>query len=338
MSGVWMSGPAFLYGSREDMPLSREFLVQGFDIPPAEVRKKVSLLATKLTIVGGKLQLIVSQAMEKSWNYGKVQAIVARLLKALITRSRERIREALSPNDLKFARKIMFLVSMTPTEAALKRGDLSSLRVVKSGGIVYTRGRAGPSLEKLLGVSQLPVLMPGTRLAKLIMWESHEEDHRRLPTDALARSRERAWVVRGTAVAKSVTKACPKCRLGNRRQSEQLMADLPLHQTVPCPPFTHVSLDFLGPYLVRGLGNQRARIKVYGLVIVCQNVRAVKLYAVPGYDTYSFLLAYTRFVADHNAPALVVSDRGSQLVKEKWPGRETGRRPQEDHDVCPGDE
>ena len=116
-------------------------------------------------------------------------------------------------------------------------------------------------------------------------------------------------------MAKLVTKSCPKCRLGNRQKSEQLMADLPLHQTVPCPPFTHVSLDFLGPYLVRGLGNQRARIKVYGLVIVCQNVRAVKLYAVPGYDTYSFLLAYTRFVADHNAPALVVSDRGSQLVK-----------------------
>ena len=119
----------------------------------------------------------------------------------------------------------------------------------------------------------------------------------------------------GTALAKYVTRHCMKCRLDQRRPSKQLMADIPKHQLVPCPPFTNISLDFLGPYKVRGLGNQRARIKVYGLVVVCQNVRAVKLLAVPGYDTYSFLLAYARFTADHGPPARVVSDRGTQLVK-----------------------
>ena len=41
----------------------------------------------------------------------------------------------------------------------------------------------------------------------------------------------------------------------------------------------------------------------------------MKLYVVPGYDVYSFLITYSRFVADHGPPALVVSDRGSQLVK-----------------------
>ena len=56
-------------------------------------------------------------------------------------------------------------------------------------------------------------------------------------------------------------------------------------------------------------------MKVYGLVIVCQNTRAVKLLPVPGYDTQSFMLAYVRFTSNFGTPALICSDRGSQLVK-----------------------
>merc|ERR1712082_188868 len=129
--------------------------------------------------------------------------------------------------------------------------------------------------------------MPGSRLAKLLMWESHDEDHRRTPSDALAWSRERAWIVRGAKLAKYVTEHCPKCKLTQKKFAAQLMSYIPEHQLTPCPPFTNISMDFLGPYKVRGLGNQRARVKVYGLVIVCQNIRAVKLLVVPGYDAYS---------------------------------------------------
>ena len=80
--------------------------------------------------------------------------------------------------------------------------------------------------------------------------------------------------------------------------------------------FTHVSIYFLGPYEVRGVANKHAKVKVYGLVIVCQNTRAVKLLAVPGYDTYSFLLAYVRFTSDHGSPRLVVSDLGHSWLRK----------------------
>ena len=93
------------------------------------------------------------------------------------------------------------------------------------------------------------------------------------------------------------------------------MGDVPKHQLIPCPPFSNVSLDFLGPYKIKGLANQRARIKVYGLLLVCQNTRALKLLPVPGYSTESFLLAYICFTSNHGSPALSVSDKGTQLVK-----------------------
>ena len=157
--------------------------------------------------------------------------------------------------------------------------------------------------------------MAKSRLAELVMWHSHNEDHRRNPKDTLARSREVAWIVRGSQLAKTVCVKCSRCRLQQKITESQLMSQIPKHQLIPCPPFTNISLDFMGPFQVKGLGNQRARIKVYGLVIVCQNTRAVKLLPVPGYDTASFLVAYRRFTNDFGTPELIISDRGSQLVK-----------------------
>ena len=63
------------------------------------------------------------------------------------------------------------------------------------------------------------------------------------------------------------------------------------------------------------MGNSRAVIKVWGLVLVCQNTRAVKMLATAGYSTDDFLTAFTRFTSNHGNPLLVVSDAGSQLVK-----------------------
>ena len=70
------------------------------------------------------------------------------------------------------------------------------------------------------------------------------------------------------------------------------MADIPAHQLKPCPPFTYISLDFAGPYKVKAMGNSRAYVKSWGLVIVCQNTRAIRMYATAGYSTDDFLTAF----------------------------------------------
>ena len=93
------------------------------------------------------------------------------------------------------------------------------------------------------------------------------------------------------------------------------MADIPRHQLRPCPPFTYISLDFAGPYSVKAMGNSRAYMKSWGLVIICQNTRAVKILATAGYSTDDFLTTFLRFTASHGNPLLVVSDAGNQLIK-----------------------
>ena len=112
---------------------------------------------------------------------------------------------------------------MGPVIEALKNGELDPLRPSMERGIVYVRGRCDGALLRLLGVDKLPVLARQSRLAKLIMWEAHLEDHRSTHTDVLARSRRRAWIVRGRYLAKEVCKSCPRCKLGRRKLSEQIM-------------------------------------------------------------------------------------------------------------------
>ena len=66
LDGTWMSGPTFLYQSRDLMPLSRDFLVTGFDLPPVELRpKKVSLLHQKLTVTDRKEDIEYIYLMEQ---------------------------------------------------------------------------------------------------------------------------------------------------------------------------------------------------------------------------------------------------------------------------------
>merc|ERR1712082_19421 len=94
---VWMSGPTFLYKPHAEMPLSRQFLDQCYDLPPDELRgKKVTLLATDFTEWENKLQTMVQSILQKTWNLQKAVRTTARVLKAVLTQDRERIREQLT--------------------------------------------------------------------------------------------------------------------------------------------------------------------------------------------------------------------------------------------------
>ena len=162
------------------------------------------------------------------------------------------------------------------------------------------------------------ILKPLPPLIKILvtpLLECHNENHRASSSDVLARLQHKAWIIRGRYLAKSVCKACPKCKLLHQKACNQIMADIPQHQLAPCPPSSYISVDFAGPFKARAMGNSRSYLKVWGLVIVCQNSRAVRLYATSGYSTDNFLTTYRKFTANHGCPLLVVTDSGSQLKK-----------------------
>ena len=314
---LWQSGPSYLWECREDWPFSRQFIDM---LPSQELRSpkawfnRADMVST-LAAGASNFVRIIEEVMWKSNLWSKTVNVTARILKALFLMDRGMISNSLSVDDIYVAKKIQFAVSMPLTFDALESGKLDSLRPFVKHGIVYTRGRLGNEMLRVLGIECLPILMRGSRLALLIMTEAHEEDHRSNPIDALARSRRRAWIIRGRALAKFVCKTCFVCKRARAKLTQQLMADLPPHQLRPCPPFTHVALDFAGPFSVKAMGNSRATLKIWGLVLVCQNTRAVKMMATAGYSTDDFITTYRRFTSNFGNPALVITDAGTQLRK-----------------------
>ena len=199
--------------------------------------------------------------MQRSNCYSKTVNVMARILRCIFMHDRNSIKLALTTTtDIQTARIAQFMVSMGPSYAALEKGHLDSLRSFEEKGILYVRGRCGQLLLEPLGVTKLPVLAHITRLAELIMWESHCKDHRMSSSDVLARSRQWAWIIRGRYLARLICKTCLKCKLTQKKLGAQLMADIPAHQLKPCPPFTYISLDFAGPYKVKAMGNSRAYV------------------------------------------------------------------------------
>ena len=55
-------------------------------------------------------------------------------------------------------------------------------------------------------------------------------------------------------------------------------------------------------------------MKVWAVLFVCLQVKAIKIYLVGGLNTEDFLLAWDSFVADHGQPAVAYSDRGTNLT------------------------
>ena len=75
------------------------------------------------------------------------------------------------------------------------------------------------------------------------------------------------------------------------------MALLPDILQIPAAPFTNIGIDLLGPLVVKSMVNKRATMKVWVVLFVCLNVKAVSMELSPGYSTADFLLAYDAHVS-----------------------------------------
>lgn len=75
------------------------------------------------------------------------------------------------------------------------------------------------------------------------------------------------------------------------------MGQLPSARVQPGRAFTHTSVDYLGPILVKRYNAARAKIvdKGYIAVFVCMKTRAIHLELVSSLTTEAFLAAYGRF-------------------------------------------
>ena len=86
------------------------------------------------------------------------------------------------------------------------------------------------------------------------------------------------------------------------------MSPLPLCRLQPAPAWHAISLDYCGPFNIRGEVNKRSRGKCNCLIS-----RAVYVDVTSSYDTDNFLKLLRRFYTLKSRPSLIYADNGSQI-------------------------
>ena len=125
--------------------------------------------------------------------------------------------------------------------------------------------------------------------------------------------RQKFWIIGVMRMLKSI-KYCYLCKILEKKLEEQVMGQIPEYRLKPAPAWSFTSLDFFGPYEIKGEVNKRSRGKGFGVIFNCMLSRAIHLDIAVNYGTSAFLLVLRRFISIRGCPIKIRSDRGSQLV------------------------
>ena len=337
-------GPYFLSLPRAEWPVSRHFdkkilpeeefkvqepkvlqatvhKVQVLDLPASQVIEKISKsrnnLQTVIRILARFNKFIVHNSNQSETK--DIESNINKQLKNKFPNAYKVVSSLITSEELITAERLLLEHAMILTEVALEEGKLDSLLPIRDGVLIVTQGRLGENkMSELFGTKCLPILMATSHIAFLYMLEAHTGEHglvHRGVVSTLARSRQKVWVVKGRRLAKRICQECTTCRREAKLRVSQQMALIREEQLQMCPPFTHVCLDFAGPYKVKDQVSKRKTLKVWILIYSCVSTKAVMFLATPGYSTEDFLCKHDEFTSRVGIPRTVVSDKGTQLVK-----------------------
>ena len=166
-------------------------------------------------------------------------------------------------------------------------------------GIIVVGRRA----EKWMNISynkEALILLPYNHpVARLYTQQIHIDQHLCGYTGSSATTskvRLKVWIVKLERMVKSIKQHCVTCRKINKRPENQIMGQLPIDRLKPAPAWHSVSLDYFGPFEIRGEVNKRARGKAYGVIFSCNLSRAVHIEIADSYNMDSFLTVLRRFI------------------------------------------
>lgn len=181
-------------------------------------------------------------------------------------------------------------------------------------GIVRVGGRL--RFSSLNHDAKHPILLPRTsHLTRLIILHYHLSFLHGGPKLILSMLALKYWILSGRAAVRQCIFSCVPCTRNKAIRPHPVMADLPSFRVQPHRPFSHVGMDYGGPFTVKAQRRRNARTtKVYLALFVCMSVKAVHLDVVSDLTTDAFLAALDRFVARRGIHTNVYSDCGTNYV------------------------
>ena len=159
------------------------------------------------------------------------------------------------------------------------------------------------------------VLPRGHWVTKLVVKHNHEHANHSARTNfVLSQVSERYWIIAAREEIREWEGECNTCKRRKSKTATQIMAPLPkIRLRFTFRPFDQTAVDHAGPFTtVQGRGVRRQ--KRWLCLFTCLSTRAVHLEVAFGFDTDSFLNAFTRLTSRRGVPTEMVSDCGSNFV------------------------
>ena len=300
---VWQSGPAWLRFPESDWPIFFSSDVE--DLP--EIHKHVVVHSTAKV---DKKSLIDISRFSKYSHLLRVTARVLALKKenpSLFSVGKELVPNDISNAETYWIREVQSIYS--DKDVANKFRRLGAKK--RNDGIIVVGARM-ESWMKSCYKEDMVLLPYEHKFSKLYVESVHYKTHCGVAA-TVCKVRLKFWIIKLYKLAKKIKFECVKCRILAKICEEQIMGQLPDVRLQPAPAWSTISLDILGPFLVRGETNKRSRGKAYGVVLNCMVTRAVHLDVLVDYSTDGFIQAFRRFMSVRGAPLQVYSDPGSQL-------------------------
>ena len=128
-----------------------------------------------------------------------------------------------------------------------------------------------------------------------------------------AKVRLQFWIINLPKMMKSIVHHCVICRKKRKLRPEQILSPLSIERLKLAPAWNSISIDYCGPFVLRGEVNKRARGKAYMVLFNCLVSRAVHVDVAASYDSNEFLKVLRRFVTIRGKPSLIYADNGTQM-------------------------
>ena len=181
-------------------------------------------------------------------------------------------------------------------------------------GVIVAGGRCERWNEATWNKQEFVLLPNKHRLSYLIAEQAHRKGGHKGITSTIAAIRREYWIIKVRSLVGNIINKCILCRIRTQKLCEQVMSSLPIERLKPSPPFYHTSVDYFGPFTIRGEVQKRTRGKAYGVIFTCFTTRAVYVDVSHDYSTDAFLQVLRRFACIRGWPKTFYSDRGTQLV------------------------
>ncbi|XP_058816216.1 uncharacterized protein LOC131679498 [Topomyia yanbarensis] len=183
--------------------------------------------------------------------------------------------------------------------------------LIEEDGLIRMEGRAA-NAEFLPFDLRFPIIVPDDHpIAKLIVQHYHERFGHMYRETVKNELKQRFHIPKVNVVLRKVSTSCQWCRVRRSRPQAPRMAPLPVQRLTPnIRPFSHVGVDYLGPFEVT-VG--RRKEKRWVVLFTCMVVRAVHVEVAHSLTTQSCLMAIRRFVCRRGPPSEFFSDNGTNL-------------------------